>query len=90
MATKTQAAESVVDPTTDNEGHAKTSASNGAYELPLVGVQIPAGLVDIGFWVGLVGAAAVGAIAPPVAVAVGAGAVIARHRSNPSVEPDKK
>ena len=49
------------------------------YVLPLVGVRIPATLVNAGFWGGLVGAVALGAIDPPLGVLVGAGVVVGRH-----------
>jgi hypothetical protein len=52
----------------------------GGYTLPVVHVELPGYVVEGGFWGGLVGAALVGMINPPLAVAVGAGVVIARHR----------
>jgi hypothetical protein len=60
------------------------SAPSGAdpqgYQVPLVGVTVPARLVETGFWGGLVGAAALGALDPPLALLVGAGVLVARHR----------
>ena len=50
--------------------------------LPVVHMHVPAKLVDVGFWGGLVGAVALGAIDPPIGVLVGAGVVVARHQSS--------
>jgi hypothetical protein len=67
---------------------AKSPSKNGAapsngdsYQLPVVGVRVPARVVDAGFWGGLGAAAVLGAIDPPLAVLVGAGVVIARHQT---------
>ena len=43
--------------------------------------RVPSTFVDAGFWGGLVGAAALGVIDPPLALFVGAGVVIARHQT---------
>ena len=56
--------------------------ASGDYVLPVVHMHVPSKLVDAGFWGGLVGAVALGAIDPPLGVLVGAGVVIARHRSS--------
>jgi hypothetical protein len=53
--------------------------SHDQYVLPLVGVRIPATLVNAGFWGSLIGAVALGAIDPPLGVLVGAGVVVGRH-----------
>lgn len=58
----------------------ETGALRQDYKLPLVGVTVPARVVETGFWGGLLGAAALGALDPPLAVLVGAGVVVARHR----------
>jgi hypothetical protein len=57
--------------------------SGGAdqYRLPVVGVRVPAKVVDVGFWGGLTGAALLGAIDPPMAILVGAAVVVARHHA---------
>ena len=60
---------------------AETTTSSD-YTLPIVHVRVPAKAVDAGFWGGLVGAVALGAIDPPLGVLVGAGVLIARHKSN--------
>lgn len=57
-----------------------TPASSDSYKLPVVGTTLPSGLVEKGFWGALVGAAALGAVDPPLAALVAAGVVIARHR----------
>jgi hypothetical protein len=51
------------------------------YIVPLVKVSIPRRFVDVVFWGSLVGSAALGAVDPPLAVLIGAGVVVARHRS---------
>lgn len=55
---------------------------SGGYTLPVVGMTIPSPLVETGFWGTLVGATLLGAIDPPLAVLVGAGVAVARHRSS--------
>jgi hypothetical protein len=59
---------------------ARTEAGREDYKVPFVGVTVPAPLVETGFWGGLLGAAALGALDPPLALLVGAGVVVARHR----------
>jgi len=56
----------------------KTSSD---YVLPMVHVRVPATAVNAGFWGGLAGAVALGAVDPPLGLLVGAGVVIARHQS---------
>jgi hypothetical protein len=55
--------------------------TSGDYTLPIVHVRVPAKAVNAGFWGGLVGAVALGAVDPPLGVLVGAGVLIARHQS---------
>jgi hypothetical protein len=57
-----------------------------SYVVPLVGVRVPGVVVNVGFWGGLGGAALLGAVDPPLALLLGAGVVIARHRSNSNTE----
>lgn len=52
----------------------------GDYVVPFVHTRIPAPLVQLGFWGGLAGTVAFGLIDFPLAAAVGAGVVVARHR----------
>ncbi len=59
---------------------AVSSAADGSYVIPVVHTHVPARAVELGFWGGLAGAALLGAIDPPLALVVGAGVVIARHR----------
>ena len=51
------------------------------YQLPIVGVHVPAAHHRRGLLGGLAGAAALGAIDPPLAILVGAGVVVARHHT---------
>ncbi len=66
-------------------GTAKDRAVNGAsvdhagYRVPLVGVSLSNRVVETSFWGTLLGAIAVGALDPPVALLVGAGVLVARH-----------
>ena len=58
----------------------ESPVADGSYELPVVHTHVPARAVEFGFWGGLAGAALLGAIDPPLALLVGAGVVVARHR----------
>ncbi len=55
-------------------------SSDGSYVVPLVHARVPARAVDWGFWGVLAGATVLGAIDPTLALLVGAGVVVARHR----------
>jgi hypothetical protein len=57
-----------------------------SYVVPLVGMRVPGVVVNVGFWGGLAGAAVLGAIDAPLAVLLGAGVLVARHRSNSNKE----
>jgi hypothetical protein len=56
-------------------------ASDG-YVVPLVHTRIPPRLLEAGFWGGLAGATILGAVDAPLALLVGAGVIIARHRQS--------
>jgi len=71
----------VVKEKTAKSDAADAKARNDSYVLPIVGARVPSALVNAGFWGGLVGAAALGFIDPPLALFVGAGVVIARHQT---------
>jgi hypothetical protein len=58
----------------------RIGADTDRYRIPGVGASVPARMVETGFWGGLLGAAVLGAIDPPLALLVGAGVAIARHR----------
>jgi len=51
-----------------------------SYVVPVLHARLPAQAVELGFWAGLAGAALMGAIDLPLALAVGVGVVVARHR----------
>ena len=51
------------------------------YVTPITHTHVPTQLVDIAFWSGLVGAVALGVVDPPLGMLLGAGVVVARHRS---------
>lgn len=65
---------------TQSPATAGEATVDGAYVLPVVHTPVPARVVELGFWGGLVGATLLGAIDPPLAVVVGVGVVVARHR----------
>lgn len=56
------------------------SRRGGSYRVPIVGAKLPERLVERGFWVALTAVALTGAVDPPLAVLLGAGVVVARHR----------
>jgi len=55
------------------------SDGQNVYVTPIVHVTLPENAVNAGFWVVLVGAAALGAVDLPLAALIGAGVLIARH-----------
>jgi hypothetical protein len=57
-----------------------TASPTEEYVVPVVHTHVPPRVVETGFWGGLAGAALLGAIDPPLALLVGAGVIIARHR----------
>jgi hypothetical protein len=69
--------------TSNNAKSGDKKPSGDSYVLPVVGVHVPATAVNVGFWGGLVGAAALGVVDPPLAVLVGAGVLVARHARKP-------
>jgi hypothetical protein len=79
-AVKTAKAE----PATAGASDADTAPDS--YVVPLVGMRVPGVVVNVGFWGGLAGAAVLGAIDAPLAVLLGAGVLVARHRSNSNKE----
>lgn len=66
--------------TTAAHDSAETREQTANYRVPVVGAAVPARLVETGFWGGLLGAAVLGAVDPPLALLIGAGVAIARHR----------
>jgi hypothetical protein len=54
--------------------------SDGSYQVPLVHVHVSARPVEWAFWGGLTGATMLGAVDLPLALLVGAGVFVARHR----------
>ena len=59
----------------------KKKSSSDVYVLPVVGVRVQSKLVNAGFWGGLMGATVLGIVDPPLALFLGAGVVIARHKT---------
>ena len=51
------------------------------YVVPWLHVSLPESAVNATFWAALAGAALAGAVDPPLAVLIGAGVVVSRHRS---------
>jgi hypothetical protein len=67
-------------------GESDVDGAHDSYVVPLVGMRVPGVVVNVGFWGGLAGAAVLGAIDAPLAVLLGAGVLVARHRSNSNKE----
>ena len=67
-------------PTAPRSERRGPSDADSDYVIPVVNAHVPARAVELGFWGGLAGATLLGALDPPLAVLVGAGVVIARHR----------
>ncbi|HXX88712.1 MAG TPA: hypothetical protein VEI83_00650 [Acidimicrobiales bacterium] len=67
-------------PTTQAKPTGHGANGRGDYVVPVVHVHVPERVVDAGFWGVLVGSVALGAVDLPLAVLLGAGVVIARHR----------
>ena len=65
------------------------TADDEAYALPVVHVRIPRTLVNVGFWGSLAAAAVAGVIEAPVAIAIGAAVVVARHATSGSHETNE-
>ena len=59
-----------------------TATTTDGYEVPVIHLRLPERAVNMGFWGALVGSAALGAIDPPLAILIGLGVVIARHRNS--------
>ncbi len=78
MATSTRKS---VRTETTTDGTDGTDGSADVYVLPVVHTKVPGRLVNVGFWGGLTGAVLVGAVDLPLGVLVGAGVVVARHRT---------
>jgi len=55
--------------------------SGDVYVTPITHTPLPRQLVDGAFWGGLAGAVALGLVDPPLGLLLGAGVIIARHRS---------
>ena len=51
------------------------------YVLPITHAHVPNFAVEAGFWSALAGSVVLGVVEPPLGLLVGAGVLIARHRS---------
>lgn len=51
-----------------------------SFVVPIVHVEVPGPLVNLGFFGGLAAAVAVGSLDLPLAALIGAGVIVARHR----------
>jgi len=54
---------------------------DGSYVVPVLHTHVPARTVNVAFWAGLTGCAALGVVDPPLAVLIAAGVVVARHQA---------
>lgn len=55
-------------------------SDRSSYVVPVIHTRLPEPLVNVGFFGGLAAAVVVGAVDLPLALLVGAGVVIARHK----------
>jgi hypothetical protein len=63
--------------------HSSTPTSrSGGYVLPVLNVRLPESAVHAGFWTAVVGAAVTGVVDPPLAVLIGVGVIVSRHRNS--------
>lgn len=69
------------EPATEARTTERSPDGGDAYVLPVLHTQVPERLVNVGFWGGLTGAVLIGAVDLPLGVLVGAGVVVARHRT---------
>jgi hypothetical protein len=58
----------------------KSSSGHDGFVVPVLHMHVAEGVVNFGFWAGLAGTAALGAVELPVAAFIGAGVLVARHR----------
>jgi len=58
----------------------KGAPSSRSFVVPLLHVEVPEPLVNLGFYGGLAAAVAVGTLDLPLAALIGAGVIVARHR----------
>jgi len=65
-----------------HNGQGPVAHSGHTYIVPILHVSIPESAVNIGFWSVLAGSVAFGAVDVPLAALIGAGVLIARHRSD--------
>lgn len=64
----------------DRPAEPAVEVSSNGYVLPFVHTRLSERTVNIGFWVGLGVAVALGAVDPPVAALIGVGVAVARHQ----------
>lgn len=69
-----------LEPRSGRRPTAKAGAVPEGYVVPLLHTRLPERVVDFGFWGGLLGAVALGAVDLPLAALVGIGVLVARHR----------
>jgi hypothetical protein len=60
---------------------ASVEASRDGYVVPILHTQVSERVVNLGFWGALGASAAFGVVDLPLAVLIGAGVLVARHRS---------
>lgn len=58
-----------------------SSGERSDYVTPVFQVHLPERVVEAGFWGALVGAAALGAVDPPLALLIGGAVLVVRHRA---------
>lgn len=79
--TRSSSSESSSAPATAKKAALRVVATSpNGYELPVIHLHLSERTVNMGFWGALVGSAAFGAIDPPLAILIGLGVLVARHR----------
>ncbi|MCL4449376.1 MAG: hypothetical protein M1152_06805 [Actinobacteria bacterium] len=69
-----------------NENFSSSNRSDSdRYVLPIVGISVPAKIVEKGFLAALIGSVAFGTVDPPLGLLIGSSVLIARHRKIPNL-----
>lgn len=66
-------------PPGGSAGDGRARRTQTGFVVPVWHVRIPEAAVTVAFWGALAGAAAIGAVDPPIAALIGAGVIVARH-----------
>jgi hypothetical protein len=73
---------------TSSDSKGNLGVSNGSvknkdrYVMPIIGISVPAKIVEKGFFAALIASVALGTVDPPLGLLIGTSVLIARHRKN--------